>query len=85
MHGLMPFFRFTSMALVLACHTVALAEDRGANAKSALGGVWRADVSDTQSIFLAIKGTDIEMSAVAGEKRMPVWVGKLTSSKDEPN
>ena len=28
---------------------------------------------------------DIEMSAVAGEKRLPVWVGKLTNSKDEPN
>ncbi|MFO1043073.1 MAG: hypothetical protein U0941_14880 [Planctomycetaceae bacterium] len=85
MHGLLRIFRFTSMVVMLACHTVALADDRGTRAKDALDGTWQADVTDTQAIFLSIKGTDIEMSAAAGEKRLPVWIGKLIISKDEPS
>ncbi len=84
MHGLLRLFRFASMLVMLACHAVALADDRGESAKDPLDGTWQADVSDTQAIFLKIKGTNIEMSAVTGEQRLPVWIGKLSISKDEP-
>lgn len=84
MHGLLRCFRFTSMFLVFACHSVALSDDQEPTTEQKLDGTWQADVSDTQTIFLSIKGTDLEMSAVASEKRLPVWVGKLRISKDEP-
>lgn len=74
-----------SMVLVLACPTLALADDREAKTEEALDGTWQADVSETQLIILSIKGSDIEMSAVNGEMRLPVWVGKLRVAEDEPN
>ena len=85
MHGLLPLFRFTTMFLVIACHAVALADDRETTVRDTLDGTWQADVSESQLIILSIKGSNIEMSAVAGEKRLPVWVGKLNISKDQPN
>ncbi len=85
MHRLLPLSRFLGMVLVIASHTFALADDREGNTKDTLEGTWQADVSETQTIILSIKGHHLEMSAVAGEKRLPVWVGKLSISKDEPN
>ncbi len=85
MHGLPSFFRFAIIVLVLACHTIALASNQDDNSRDALEGTWQADVSDAKTIFLSIKGAHIEMSAIDGEKRLPVWVGKLSFPKDEPN
>ena len=86
MHGLTPVFRFTSIVLVLAFPAFALADDRQpTTTENTLDGTWRADVSDSQLIILSIKGSRIEMSAVAGEKQLPRWIGKLNISKDEPN
>ena len=85
MRGLLQLIRFTSMILVIACNAVVLADGREVIAKNGLDGLWRADVSDTQTILLSIIGTDIEMTAVAGEKRLPSWIGKLSISKDEPH
>ena len=85
MHASLSFFRFASVILVLVFHTIAVANNQERNAEDALDGNWRADVTDSQAIILSIKRTDIEMTAIDGEKRLPVWVGKLSISKDEPN
>ena len=85
MHGVLRTLGYVSIALALACPINALADDRKLAASETLEGTWRADVADSQSIILSIKGSAIEMSAVTGEKRVPIWTGKLSISKDEPN
>jgi hypothetical protein len=85
MHGSLAIFRFMSTVLVLACPTLALADEREAKAQETLDGTWQVDVSDTQVFVLSIKGSDIELSTVTGEKLLPVWVGKLSVSGDERN
>ena len=85
MHGLPPVYRIASIVLVLACHGFALADDQKSITENTLDGTWRADVSNSQTIILSIKDSRIEMSAVAGEKQLPRWVGKLNVSEDEPN
>ena len=84
MRGLPPIFGFTGIVLALACQAFALAEDTKPFTEYTLEGSWRADVSISQTIILSIQVTRIEMSAVAGEKHLPKWVGKLNISKDEP-
>jgi hypothetical protein len=84
MHGVMRVLRCTSIVLVLTIQTFALADDRKRTDDDTLNGTWRADVTETQSILLSIKDSRIEMSAVAGENRVPIWVGKLIISEDEP-
>lgn len=83
--GLPPVCRLTSFVLVIAFHAFALAEDRKTTTASTLDGTWRADVSQSQSINLSIKDSRIEMTAFAGEKQLPRWVGKLSISQDEPD
>lgn len=81
----LPSFRFTSIVLILSFCAISLADDKMLTADEALDGTWRADVSNSQTIIVSIKNSRIEMSAVSEEKRLPIWVGKLNISKDEPN
>ena len=69
MHGVLRTLGYVSIVLALACPIKALADDRKLADSETLEGTWRADVADSQSIVLSIKGSAIEMSAVTGEKR----------------
>lgn len=53
--------------------------------KETINGVWRADVSETQTLLLKVKDSEVEMTAVVGENQIPVWSGKLVLSKEHPN
>jgi len=82
---MLPFVGAISLVLCLACSAAVLAYERQRVAEEALDGTWQADVSESQAIVLTIKGPDIAMTAVTGGQRLPVWVGKLRLSEDQPS
>lgn len=52
--------------------------------KETINGVWRADLSETQTLLLKIQDSAVEMIAVVGENQIPIWSGKLILSKENP-
>lgn len=68
-----------------ACSGFIFADDVELTRDKTMDGTWRADISGSQSVVLVISGSNIEMHANAGEKRLPIWSGKMTISKENPD
>lgn len=83
MQGIVGSSRSLLVAFLLSCVSFVLANDCEPKDDQALDGTWQVDVSETQAIQLSIRGADIAMTAVVGEERLPIWVGKLRRSNDE--